>query len=44
MMITTGDNRRSQVLAEETRLTGGSWSTVWEPTVIIHLSSNSIEL
>jgi hypothetical protein len=44
MMITKEDNRRSQVLAEEVRLTGGSWSTVWEPTVLFYLSSNSIEL
>jgi len=43
-MVPTGDNRRSQMLAEEAILTGGSWSIGWEPTVINYLSSNSIEL
>jgi hypothetical protein len=44
MMITTEDNRRSQVLAEEARLTWGSWSTCWEPTVINYRSTTSVEM
>lgn len=39
MMTPTEDNRRRKVLAEEARLTGGSCSVCWEPTITNYLSA-----